>query len=132
MRTFCLCIVSLVLVPLCLAAPGLQEVIECGEDSESPYTHGQDCYTAVGYTSGIDACRAAQQGLKDDMVSGTSASCDDDGCDPASCQSRVRCMDDPCSLLTVGQPYLDQDTMTYNCSACWAGGQFLVHCTACE
>ena len=108
-----------------------QEVVTCGQDSQGTFSSGPTSYFAPGYSNGADACRAAQQGLKDAMVATTGATCDDEGCEPGSCLTRVKCLDAQCSSLSYGPPHCTQDPVVCSCSAYWSGDDFKVNCTDC-
>lgn len=73
--------------------PGaLSENVDCGSDSSNTFTYGNNCYTTGGYCTGSDACRAAQQGLKDQMVAPTGVACNNQDCVPGTCHTAVRCL----------------------------------------
>lgn len=113
--------------------PGVpSENVDCGSDSSNTFTYGNNCYTTGGYCTGSDACRAAQQGLKDQMVAPTGVACNNQDCVPGTCHTAVRCLDATCSLLQYGPPIQNMETGKWRCTACWLGGDYKVTCTACE
>lgn len=113
--------------PMCL----LDEQ-ECDTDSAATFSYGPDCYTSRGYSSGADACHAAEQGLKDKMVATTGITCNNADCQPGSCDTRIRCMDVDCAALTSGPPWQDPVTGKWRCKACWGPADFKVNCSPCE
>jgi hypothetical protein len=121
----------LMLVPAWLLP--LSETLECEEISSGMYSHGSECYTTGGYDTGTDACRAAEQGLKDVLVIPTGVTCDNTGCEPESRHTGVLCKDSDCSgYLMVGPPIINTKTGKYKCTACWLGGAFNVFCSSCQ
>lgn len=133
LQTLALCISSSMLaITSVVGSPN--EVIACGADSTGTFTPNcptQCTYTATGYSNSTNACRAAQQGLKDRMVFGTGCSCANGDCEPGSCDTRIRCLDADCSALTI-TPAPCTPPAPCNCTAGWNGSNYKVACTDCE
>jgi len=124
----------LALAPLAISWPAsvTSESVVCGADSAGTFYYPNNCYSIGGYSTGSDACRAAEQGLKDQMVLPTGVTCVNGDCVPGTCHTAVRCLDGTCSLLQSGPPVENITTHKWRCTACWLGGDYKVTCTACE
>lgn len=107
--------------------------LDCGQNSGAWISFPAQCYTAFGFSSGSDACRASRQGLKDQLVGAAGGyTCADSDCPPESCNTKIECDTEDCSQVVTGQPYISQTTGLYNCATCWTGGQGRVYCSACD
>lgn len=114
------------------AAAAMPDLLECGT-AGNWITFTPQCYTACGYSTGSDACRASRQGLKD-VLSGIAgiSGCFDSDCTPESCNTQIECDTSDCSQVTTGQPFASTTTGLFCCATCWTGGQGRVRCTTCS
>lgn len=113
-----------------LRAPQTQQACD-SNTATNAYNLNESYTTTQWYTSALDACRAAVQGLRDKMMGAVGVDCAP--CpNPLECYGQILCNTGSCTELTVGPASeIPVGSGKWYCTATY-NGDFGIRCSVCN